>query len=286
MDEIERRHALADFLRTRRMRLGPGEVGLPPGLRRRTPGLRREEVAMLAGIGTSWYTSLEQSRDVHPSGQVLESLARVLLLTADERRHLFLLAGQGIPADAAPSEEVNPGLYQMVENLDPHPAYIMGRRWDLLAWNRAADLLFSFNEPRPPHSRNMLWRVFANPEVRARNADWEGVTRFMLAQFRADYARYPGDPWFAGLIDDLHRAVPEFGALWSRHDVQGAPNCHKRIEHPALGYLEFEHFTLQTPTHPDLKIVIYSATPETASRLTSRLEAGVALAAGLSHALK
>src|SRR6266704_3878619 len=140
MHERERRQALADFLRQRRAQLTPAEVELPPGIRRRTPGLRREEVAQLANMGTSWYVWLEQGRDVHPSAQVLESLAQALRLTLNERRHLFLLAGQPLPPHAFPVEEpVSPALQQMLDDLNPMPAYAVGRRWDYLAWNKAAD---------------------------------------------------------------------------------------------------------------------------------------------------
>src|SRR6266542_3276725 len=143
MEERERRQALADFLRTRRARLSPAEVGLPAGMRRRTPGLRREEVAQLAHIGTSWYVWLEQGRDVHPSPEVLESLAQALRLTLNERRHLFLLAGQALPQHVLPAEEsANPALQQVLDDLNSTPAYAVGRRWDCLAWNKAADRLF------------------------------------------------------------------------------------------------------------------------------------------------
>src|SRR5579859_1594818 len=137
MQESERRQALADFLRKRRASLSPIDVGLPEGMRRRTPGLRREEVAQLANIGTSWYVWLEQGRDVHPSPQVLECLAQALRLTLNERRHLFLLAGQALPPQAFPAEEqVSLALQHVLDNLNPMPAYVMGRRWDYLAWNR------------------------------------------------------------------------------------------------------------------------------------------------------
>jgi len=133
MHESERRHTLADFLRKRRAHLSPSDVGLPPGIRRRTPGLRREEVAHLANIGTSWYVWLEQGRDVHPSTQVLESLAQALRLTPNERRHLFLLAGQPLPPSSSPaSEHTSPALQQVLDDLDPTPAYVIGRRWDYL----------------------------------------------------------------------------------------------------------------------------------------------------------
>lgn len=274
MSGTARLQALADFLRTRRARLTPADVGLPAGARRRAPGLRREEVALLAGVSTSWYTALEQERDIRPSEQVVESLAQALKLTADERRHLFLLTQQHASPSSKPHEEqVSPGMRQVVENLDPNPAYLMGRRWDLLVWNRAAALLYDFDAPLQLHSRNLLWRMLVNPEVRRRNPDWESVARYTVAQFRADYARYPGDPWFTELIDDLREACPEFDGWWTQHDVYGTPDCHKRMSHPTLGVLEFERLMLHPSTVPDLKLVIYSATPATAALLKQRVEA-------------
>jgi hypothetical protein len=264
-----RRHALAEFLRTRRARVSPADVGLPTGGRRRVSGLRREEVAHLASVGTSWYTALEQGRDIHPSEQVVESLARALRLKEEERRHLFLLARQHEPISIEPHDgEVSPGLLQLVHNLDPHPAYLMGRRWDLLAWNRAAALVFDFNDPAPPYPRNLLWRIITHPAIRKRSHNWEYVARSSVAQFRADSARYPGDPLFVELLDDLRRACPEFGLWWSRHDVYGSPGGHERMVHPTLGDLEFERLMLQPPDRPDLKLVIFSATPTTAAVLS------------------
>src|SRR5579862_7558304 len=146
MDENERRQVLADFLRKQRAHLSPADVGLPPGLRRRTPGLRREEVAQLANIGTSWYIWLEQGRNIHPSVQVLESLAQALRLTPNERRHLFLLGSQSLPPQTPSLEEhISPALRQMLADLDPAPAYVMGRRFDCLAWNTAAEKILAIS---------------------------------------------------------------------------------------------------------------------------------------------
>src|ERR1700681_178075 len=182
MDERERRQTLANFLRQCRAHLSPVDVGLPPGIRRRTPGLRREEVAQLANIGTSWYVWLEQGRDVHPSAQVLESLARALRLTPNERRHLFLLAGQPLPPPpVSPMEEsVSPALQQMLDDLNPSPAYVLGRRYDLLAWNTAADALFALSDTiadaSSPYARNQVWHLFTSPTTRQR-PNWEMVAR-------------------------------------------------------------------------------------------------------------
>src|SRR5713101_4178786 len=176
MDELERRQALAAFLRTRRTRLQPADVGLPARSRRRTAGLRREEVAELANIGVSWYTLLEQGHDVHPSRQVLESLSQALRLTTAEAEHLFLLAdqdAQGLgnqrlnqPAEIQAEEAlITPALQRVVDAISPHPAFVIGRRWDALTWNRIANILFRFDEPYPPHSRNVVWRFFRRSEI-------------------------------------------------------------------------------------------------------------------------
>ena len=274
MHERERRQALADFLRQRRAQLTPAEVDLPPGIRRRTPGLRREEVAQLANMGTSWYVWLEQGRDVHPSAQVLESLAQALRLTPNERRHLFLLAGQPLPPPpVSPAEEsVSPALQQMLSDLNPTPACVLGRRYDYLAWNRAADALFSLSEASSPYARNLVWRLFTSPTMRER-PNWEQLARSTLAEFRTASARYPGDPWFENLVEDLKQISPEFCQWWPHHDVRSALDGHKVIEHPTLGYLEFEHFTLQVLNNPDIRIMIYSPNAGTRTTLQRLLEA-------------
>lgn len=275
MRESERRQALADFLRQRRTRLSPTEVGLPPGVRRRTPGLRREEVAQLANIGTSWYVWLEQGRDVHPSASVLESLAQVLRLTLNERRHLFLLAGQPLPPHAFPTEEhVSPALQQVLSDLDPIPAYVLGRRWDFLTWNNAAESVFAISQPVPPYTRNLVWQLFTNPISKARYpTNWEQTARGVLAEFHTASARYPGDAWFEELIEDLKEVSPEFGQWWPHHDAPGSMDGHKVIEHLTLGHLEFEHVTLQLPSDPDVRLMIYTPDAATEAKLQQCLEA-------------
>ncbi len=272
MQERERRQALADFLRKQRARLSPADVGLPAGIRRRTPGLRREEVAQLASIGTSWYVWLEQGRDVHPSSQVLESIAQALRLTANERRHLFLLSGQSLPPQERREEEhVSPAIQQMLIDLNPTPAYVMGRRYDYLAWNKAADVLYSISEETSRYGRNLIWRLFTSPTRRERPG-WELIARSTLAEFRAANARYPGDEWFEELIEDLKQVSPEFRRWWPHHDVRSALDSHKIIEHPQMGRLEFDHLTLQVLTDPDISIIIYSPIAETRAKLERFLE--------------
>ncbi|WNQ10321.1 helix-turn-helix transcriptional regulator [Paenibacillus aurantius] len=273
MDDLERREALADFLTTRRARLSPADVNLPSTSRRRTPGLRREEIAQLANIGTSWYVALEQGRNVHPSEQVLESLAEALQLTFAERRHLFRLAQplSSTLTNTPPEETVSPSLRQAVQALNPHPAYIIGRRWDLLIWNRAAELVFSFSDIAPPHSRNLIWRTFTSPVLR-RHWNWEQLAQSLIAQFRADCARYPGDPWFGELIEDLKQNSEEFSSWWSRHDVKRIPDGLKQMEHEKLGALEFDHVTLEVADGTDQKFILYTCASKTSAKLSPLLE--------------
>lgn len=272
MTERERRQALADFLRTRRARLQPGDVGLPARSRQRTPGLRREDVAELAHIGVSWYTLLEQGHDVHPSRQVLHSLAHALKLNPVEEQHLLLLAGQELVAAPLPEgEAVTPALRRVVDALDPHPAFVIGRRWDVLAWNRAAQLLFHFDEPCPPHSLNVVWRFFQREGVREMDAAWEAQAQNLIAQFRADYARYPGDESFQDVVEDLRRVSPQFHVWWERQDVRGLPDGPRTMRYPTLGVLHFDHVTFQASVTPELRVKVYVASVETATRLERAL---------------
>lgn len=272
-----RRRALADFLRTRRAKLQPADVGLPVGGRRRTPGLRREEVAALAHVGLSWYTLLEQGQDVHPSRQVLASLADALRLSPAERRHLFLL-GDITHTDEGSispptSETISPALRRMVDALDPNPVCVIGRRWDLLAWNQSAESIFHYSAIAPPHTCNLVWRIFTSPDLMVDRAYWEFVARRFVERFRADTARYPGDPWFGQLIADLEATDTPFREWWASHDVrEPAEGGDKAADHPVLGRLEFERVTLQVPSDPGLRVVIYAATPDTAPRLAHLLD--------------
>jgi len=267
--DAQRRRELADFLRTRRAKLVPAEVGLPAGIRRRTPGLRREEVAQLAAIGTTWYTRLEQEWDIRVSPVALDGIARALRLTPEERRHLFLLADQPLPPHPPPLDEaVSPAIQRFIDSLGTMPAQVFGRRWDRLATNQAARCVFAYPEV-PPYPRNFVWLLFTNQAQRVMYAHWEAIAQQVLAQFRADSARYPGDRWYTELIEDLRRVSPEFRDWWSRHDVRGILDGPKDIFHPTVGRLVFQHTNLQMPTTPDLKLIVYVPLPEadTAAKL-------------------
>ena len=249
----------------RRMRLSPEQVGLIRGGRRRTPGLRREEVAQLANVGISWYTLLEQGRDIHPSNEVLHSIAEALRLTPAERQHLFLLADQHQHLETpTPTEQVSPALHRVLEALDPVPAYIVGRRWDYLTWNTAADQVFSLSTVVPPYDYNAVWRIFSAPQShQSFSLQWEQVAQKVLAEFRADSVQFADEEWFKRLIADLQAVSPEFRTWWPRYDVRGRADSYKEVTHPLLGLLKFEHTTLQVPATPELKVMIYNPLPGT-----------------------
>ena len=226
--EYQRLQELGDFLRTRRARLAPEDVGLPRGSRRRAPGLRRAEVAQLAGVSVDWYTWLEQGRPITVSTQVLESLVQALHLHAHERDHLFFLAHQQPPpARAMEPETVSATLQHFLDHQGFSPAFVLGRRWDVVAWNEAARVVFGDFGQMTTFERNSVWRLFTSPTHRHLLVDWEGHARRVLAQFRATCGRYPGDPRLTELIQDLMLRSPEFRAWWPDHEVLGTPEGQK-----------------------------------------------------------
>ena len=269
-----RRAELADFLRTRRASLQPGEVGLPDGGRRRTPGLRREEVALLAGVGSTWYTWLEQGREVRASLEVLEAISRALRLSPAERVHLILLGrGEEAPPCAAPAERVSAPLRRLIENLGANPAFVLGRRWDYLAWNRATCALFGDLGSVPRAARNHVWLTFMDPARREMFPDWEQNARLCVAKFRADSARHLGDPAFEELIHALRKASPEFCRCWKRHEVARGGGGRKELRHPVAGTMVFEHAVFGPQEAPDQRLVLYTPMPEadTKAKLASLL---------------
>ena len=263
---IERRNELTDFLRTRRAKIVPSDVGLADGARRRTPGLRREEVALLANIGTTWYTRLEQGLPINVSADVLDGIARALRLATDERRHLFLLAGVQLMVehDDREEERVSPLVLRVLESLNPSPAYIRGRRWDVLAWNRSADVLSDFASATGP-ARNIVWRLFRDPGMPFRLGDPECMKRRCVANFRSVAAKYPNDPAFAELIDDLRANSREFRELWAQHDVMGSVEGLKRYIHPVAGELILDYTAFDVPGDGDVRMIVLTAAPGSVS---------------------
>ncbi len=255
---------LGDFLRTRRARLTPEEVGLPHGSRRKTPGLRRAEVAQLVGVSVDWYTWLEQGRSITPSTQVLDRLVQTLRLDANERNHLFLLAQQHAPpALVRETEIVSPALHHFLDQFGPRPAFVSGRRMDILAWNDAGCAVFGDFRRRTPRERNTIWGIFTDPAARHFIVDWEDDARQILAQFRSSYGRHPGDPQLTELIHELVLASPEFRAWWPDHEVRSGQEGRKTLNHPQVGYLLFERLTFQVFDTPDLKITVYTPVEDT-----------------------
>ncbi|MFZ6049578.1 helix-turn-helix transcriptional regulator [Pseudomonas sp. CR3202] len=253
------RMELAEFLRSRRERITPEEVGLPAGSRRRTPGLRREEVAALAGVGLSWYTWLEQGRDISVSATFLDNLSRALKLDATERRHLFLLAHQRLPREPGKTWCIVPALvYRLLADLPMRPAYVLNLRWDVLAWNNAADRLFGFSA-QPGERRNLLWMLFADPVMRTLFAPWEEQARQILSSFRRDFVRATQDPNIAALVRDLERIDPDFNGWWQQQDIHGPCQGIRHFHLEEVGDLVFEHTTLTIDEDRHLRLVYYAA---------------------------
>jgi transcriptional regulator with XRE-family HTH domain len=263
---------VADFLRARRSRLRPGDVGLPAGTRRRTPGLRREEVAQLADISATYYTFLEQGRDVRPSQQVLDSLGRALRLTPAERAHLHSLVHGGPAAvSGVPPDTLAPEVAAMVARLDPWPAYVTGRCWDVLAVNQAARALWADWPSLPAAERNVLWWTFRDPAARTVLVDWESVAKAELARFRSAAARHPDDPQFAEMIARLQAGSAQVRQWWPAHEVVPLSSGVKRIRHPALGIIEFHHVVLQLADDPEQKLVTFTAGPQDTARIAGHI---------------
>jgi transcriptional regulator with XRE-family HTH domain len=268
---VHRRNDLGAYLRARRAALTPADVGLPPLDRaRRTPGLRREEVAMLAGVSVTWYTWLEQGRPINASVDVLEALARTLRLDAAEREHLLALSTQ--PANDAPSYEYAPdALVRLIESMEPAPAYVLGPRWEYLAWNRAQSLLFPPIERLVGPRRNLMWVVFAEPSVRSLLHAWEAQARRIMAEFRAATTGLRDDPEVKALVEDLRHASAEFAEWWPEHDVAQFQTRVRRYHHPRAGELAFEYQQLMPSEWPGLRVVCQLPVPgdDSAQRLAA-----------------
>jgi len=252
------RHSeFGDFLRSRREKLSPVSVGLPAGRRRRTAGLRREEVAELAGIGVDWYIRLEQGRTVQPSATTIDALARALRLSSAEHAHLRALTGTA-DRRAFVRETVPDSLRRMVESLN-QPAYVTGQRWDVLAWNDPAEQIFAFGR-LPEPDRNTLLSMLTNPATRRLfGAGWADEARRMLAQFRATHDLWAGDPAFQDLIARLRHGSPEFAQWWDSHDIRDTVAGQKSLSHPKHGTLRLEYTTFQSNDDPALKLIVYTA---------------------------
>ncbi len=239
-----RRHELAGFLRSRRERIMPEQVGLPRGIRRRTPGLRREEVAQLSAVGVTWYTWLEQARPIQVSAQVLDALARALLLDPSERSHLFALAGAVDPAPGAPSPTITPSVRRMLERLEPFPACVQNSRYDILAYNRTYSVMMCDMDALPPEDRNCLWLAFTDPQWQAALTSPRETKQTLVARFRSDMAEHLAEPPWKALLARLRNASPEFCEIWERHEVIGNTGRSKRFVNAHVGTLNVVHTNL------------------------------------------
>ncbi|MEO3856667.1 helix-turn-helix transcriptional regulator [Acrocarpospora sp. B8E8] len=272
--ESARRAELAAFLRAQRARLRPAEVGLPEGdpSLRRTPGLRREEVAELSGVGLTWYTWLEQGRDISASGQVVDALARALRLDPDGHRHLRRLAGLPAPPRETAADDVLPRLQRLVDATVPNAASIYDHHFDYLVWNIPYALLRHDPRKLPPDRRNVLWMMFTDPDNRSRMVRWEPAARALLSQFRAAVGQHPDDLRFTEIVGELTEASPEFRAWWAEYPIRSFRPAVIGIDHPEIGRVNLEMFQLHPVEHPDLLLVLQRpATNDDLVRVTSLL---------------
>lgn len=251
-------NSLGTYLRNRRTKLDPASFGLAVG-RRRTAGLRREEVAQRANISATWYTWLEQGRGGYPSADVLDRIARALTLTEIEREHLFLLGLGRLPeVHYRSSDPITPRLQRLLDVLTYSPAIVRTATWDVVGWNRAAAAVLTDYGALPPEQRNVLRLMFGNSGVRAAQPEWESVARFVVSAFRIDAARAGADAEIAPLVNELCRSSPEFAAMWRDNDVQAHGDGIKHLHHPKLGQITLEYSAFAVDARPDLGLIVYN----------------------------
>ncbi|MGH9381699.1 MAG: helix-turn-helix transcriptional regulator [Thermoanaerobaculia bacterium] len=272
----DRRQEIATFLRIRRARLQPEQAGLPRGTRRRTPGLRREEVAALAEVSTEWYTWLEQARDVRPSADALQRIGTALRLEPAESQHLLALGGYGRASSengSAREAASSPQLQRLMDQLEYCPAWVFGERWDIVAWNRAAIIIHGDLAAMEGIERNAIHQLFLNPRFRRMLVDWEPHARDCVAKLRLAHSRHVDDPWFNELIHLLRARSPEFVTWWDEHNVQLPGDGVKVYDHPEAGRLTFDYAVLVVSREhgKTLHLVTYIPAPGTGTQ--ERMEA-------------
>ncbi|SEF65050.1 helix-turn-helix transcriptional regulator [Paenibacillus sp. UNC499MF] len=270
MNKEERLEALSAFLKSQRAKLLPQNLGLPAGTRRRTPGLRREEVAQLAGVSTTWYTWLEQGRDIKVSASVLENIASALQLTVDERKYLTSLAletSSGIRLLHEELPQISPSLQKILQELKNCPTIISDRRCTIVGWNEAATRVFLDFEKIPPGERNMISLLFARKEFRRLAVNWEDFVSGFLAIFRAYYGQYFEDEWYNGFLAGMKGTYPEFNRLWEQSKVSSAPEVLIEFRHAKAGKMLFELTSLQVRGSTDLRCSIYTPAQESSTEM-------------------
>ena len=267
-ESSDHRKELAEFLRARREAIRPEQVGLPPGRGRRTPGLRREEVALLAGVSVTWYTWLEQGRRINASHDVLLAIGRALRLDDAGQEHLIALTEPGTAEVDAPTEAPN-ALIRLLDALMPAPAYVLGPHWEFVAWNTAQARLYPRIAELDPPRRNLLWVLFADESTRELIVDWDIHARQALAEFRSATSTVRHDEAMNELVELLSAESDEFAAWWPEHDVSGFETRLRRFSHPAAGELTFEYQQLAPVEWPNLRVVAQLPLPgdDSAERL-------------------
>ena len=270
---VAKDNPLGNYLRDRRTKLDPAALGFSM-TRRRTPGLRREEVAQRANVSATWYTWLEQGRGGAPSADVLNNIARALMLTEVEREHLFLLAlGHPPLVRYQAGIGVTPRLQRILDTLEVSPAFVRTATWDVVAWNKAASVVLTDYGALPPAQRNILWLIFFNADIRCMQSDWESVARFVVAAFRAEIARAGAAANVKALVDELCQVSPEFAAMWRDNDVRTHGEGTKTLHHPVAGAISLEYSAFAVDGRPDLSMVIYNpVTPEDRNRIKTLIQ--------------
>jgi len=275
--DADRRRELADFFRARREQFTRSELGLPARGRGRIAGLRREEVAFLAGVSVTWYTWLEQAREIRPSRQVLEAIVRTLRLSVRERIYVLELAGYSSASMGSPAivRDAPSHVHRLLDALADYPAYAIAPDWGISGWNKAYAALYPNVAVVPAEHRNLLWLVFTDPYVRQLLPNWETDSRHFLAQFRAEAGPRLGDPDFAHLVSRLLDASVAFREGWESHSIEPFASRERWFHHPLVGDLRLEHHRLAPSDHPDLHVVIYTPVDtETAPRLRQLVHSG------------
>jgi transcriptional regulator with XRE-family HTH domain len=274
-DELRRRE-LAEFLRSRRERIAPQQVGVAVTGRRRTPGLRREEVAQLSGVGVTWYTWLEQGRDIKVSDQVLEAIARTLMLDRDERTHLFTLAGSADQQLTNECAAVSPQVHALLRQLEPFPASVQNGKYDILAYNRSYGRLISDLDAQPIQARNCMWLLFTDPAWRKTIIDWDEAAIRMTANLRSLYGDHVTEPAWKSFVSRLRAASPEFAELWARHDVRGIENKVKRFRHKRVGLLRLDVTNTWLAPRTGTRLLLYTPVDAETERRLEKLAAIIA----------
>jgi transcriptional regulator with XRE-family HTH domain len=268
---------LGAFIRSRRDNLSPEDVGIIRTTERRgqrkTPGLRREEVATLMGISVDWYTQIEQGK-ARPSAHVLEQLADALQFTHAERMHLYNLAGLACPVASHTNEQITPALQRVLNYMHPCPAYAMGYCWDILGWNQAMEVVFGTIVQVPDADRNIVYQILTNPTVRQQFITWEINARQMIRQFRIDYGQHVGDPGFLKLIDRLEQTSSLFTQWWKEQEIAAPADIRKEVQHPHLGRLRFEQTAYTTLDTSGICMVLHLPIDKATERKLQQMETG------------